>query len=317
MAMRKMAMRKTRSTALTRNDQDADLNTMDRDLQSAIVSTYVDLDKVLAEFAEAELVNLPGVTIVVDQLGRIIIKLYHNDGTYSTEFFHFSLFTKNNRYGGLHITCPYNGAKLYLPNDEVLFSCGHGSKYLFSNLFDTLIRYFNDQHHSSGEPLSRNISEFVTCSHRGNDKYREEIIELLKKIKIKFENFEPLLKYCEAKSKSERRSHPYRHGHGGSTKLVIYLVKIEKIRELNKKLRKNKTKYKNKIQKNNKQIDELKIKIKKEKAKAKEKLKKEKAKAKEKLKKEKAKAKEKIKKEKAKLKKLKVKKVHITKKIKK
>jgi len=97
---------------------------------------------------------------------------------------------------------------------------------------------------------------------------------------------------------------------GGSTKSVLYLVKIEKLRELNKKLRKNKTKNKNKIEKNNKQIDELKIKIKKEKAMAKEKLKKEKAMAKEKLKKEKAKAKEKLKKQKAK-------KVHITKKIKK
>ena len=305
-----MSRIRTRSTALTRRDQNDDLNTMDRDLQSAIVSTYVDLDKVLAEFAETNLVNLPGVRTVVDKLGRIIIKLYHNDATYSTEFFHFSLFTKNNRYGGLHITCPHNGAKLYLPNDEVLVSCGYGSKYLFSNLFDTLIRYFDEQHHSSGVPLSGNIRNFVTGSYRGNNEYRREIIDLLEQIKIKFENFEPLLNYCDAKSKSDRKHHPYRHGHGGSTKLVIYLVKIEKIRELNKKLRKNKTKYKNKIQKNNKQIDELKIKIKKEKAMAKEKLKKEKAMAKEKLKKEKAKAKEKLKKQKAK-------KVHITKKIKK
>ena len=47
---------------------------------------------------------------------------------------------------------------------------------------------------------------------------------------------------------------------GGSTKLVIYLVKIEKIKKLNKKLRKNKNKNKSKIEKNNKLIDELKIK---------------------------------------------------------
>jgi len=104
---------------------------------------------------------------------------------------------------------------------------------------------------------------------------------------------------------------------GGSTKVVLYSGKIQKLRELNKKLRKHKTKNKTKIEKNNKKIDELKIKIKKEKAKAKEKLKKQKAKAKEKLKKEKAKAKEKLKKEKEKLKKQKTKKVHITKKIKK
>lgn len=62
---------------------------------------------------------------------------------------------------------------------------------------------------------------------------------------------------------------------GGSTKVVIYLVKIEKIRELNKKLRKNKNKNKTKIEKNNKLIDELKIKLKKQKEKEKkEKLKK-------------------------------------------
>ena len=103
---------------------------------------------------------------------------------------------------------------------------------------------------------------------------------------------------------------------GGSTKVVLYSGKIQKLRELNKKLRKHKTKNKTKIEKNNKKIDELKIKIKKEKAKAKEKLKKQKAKAKEKLKKEKAKAKEKLKKEKEKLKKQKTKKVHITKKLK-
>ena len=85
---------------------------------------------------------------------------------------------------------------------------------------------------------------------------------------------------------------------GGSTKSVLYLVKIEKLRELNKKLRKNKTKNKNKIEKNNKQIDELKIKIKKEKAKEKLKKQKEKKIEKEKLKKEKKLEKEKLKKEK-------------------
>ena len=82
----------------------------------------------------------------------------------------------------------------------------------------------------------------------------------------------------------------------GSTKSVLYLAKIEKLKELNKKLRKNKTKNKNKIEKNNKEIDELKIKIKKEKEKTKQKAKEEKEKAKEekekeKLKKEKQKAK--------------------------
>ena len=92
---------------------------------------------------------------------------------------------------------------------------------------------------------------------------------------------------------SSKRKHD-----GGSTKVLLYLTKIEKLRELNKKLRKNKTKNKNKIEKNNKQIDELKIKIKKEKAKEKLKKQKEKKLEKEKLKKEKKLEKEKLKKEK-------------------
>jgi hypothetical protein len=85
---------------------------------------------------------------------------------------------------------------------------------------------------------------------------------------------------------------------GGSTKIVLYLVKIEKIRELNKKLRKNKTKNKSKIEKNNKLIDELKVKIKKQKEKEKLKKQKEKKLEKEKLKKQKEK--EKLKKQKEK-----------------
>ena len=90
---------------------------------------------------------------------------------------------------------------------------------------------------------------------------------------------------------------------GGSTKIVLYLVKIEKIRELNKKLRKNKTKNKTKIEKNNKLIDELKVKIKKQKEKEKLKKQKEKKLEKEKLKKQKEKEKLKKQKEKEKLKK--------------
>ena len=78
---------------------------------------------------------------------------------------------------------------------------------------------------------------------------------------------------------------------GGSTKIVLYLVKIEKLRELNKKLRKNKTKNKSKIEKNNKLIDELKVKIKKQKEKEKLKKQKEKKLEKQKLKKEKDKLK--------------------------
>ena len=94
-------------------------------------------------------------------------------------------------------------------------------------------------------------------------------------------------------------------GTGTSIKSVLYLVKIEKLRELNKELRKNKTKNKKKIEKNNKQIDEFKIKIKKEKEKEKLKKQKEKKIEKEKLKKQKEKKqkqkeKQKVKKEKTK-----------------
>jgi len=83
---------------------------------------------------------------------------------------------------------------------------------------------------------------------------------------------------------------------GGSIKIVVYLVKIEKIRKLNKKLRKNKSKNKNKIEKNNKLIDELKIKIKKQKEKEKIKKQKEKKIEKYKIKKQKEKLKKKAKK---------------------
>ena len=81
-------------------------------------------------------------------------------------------------------------------------------------------------------------------------------------------------------------------GRGHQKKLIVYLRKIQKIKELTKILNKNKSKNKIKIQKHNKQIKELKEKIKN----TKEKLKKQKLK-KEKLKKEKLK-KEKLKKEK-------------------
>lgn len=92
---------------------------------------------------------------------------------------------------------------------------------------------------------------------------------------------------------------------GGSTKLIIYIFKIEKLRELNKKLRKNKTKNKSKIEINNKLINELKIKIKKEKQKEKQKKKLQKEKQKKKLIKKKQNEKNKMKKEKEKKNKMK------------
>ena len=109
------------------------------------------------------------------------------------------------------------------------------------------------------------------------------------------------LQKSSRESRVMRRFAPYSSvkpisSRGGSTKIVVYLVKIEKIKELNKKLRKNKSKNRNKIEKNNKEIDTLKIKIKKEKTKEKTKLKKEKELKKEKIKKQKEKKIEKAKK---------------------
>ena len=90
------------------------------------------------------------------------------------------------------------------------------------------------------------------------------------------------------------------NGNKNYNKYLYYIEKITKIKELNKELKKNKAKNINKIQKNHKFIDELKIKIKKQKEKKKEKIKKEKIKKKEKNKKKKNKKKKNKKKKKQK-----------------
>ena len=306
------------STQFSCRDQNMDLASIgmtDYDLQTAIVTTWKQLDIDLAEFG-AYIRNIPGIQQVTDQNGRVIIKLINVSD--NTEYFHLSLFTKNDRYGGLHLTC-YPDKKLYLTNEEVLFCCGMEEKYIILNLFKTLIYYLEHQKRWDNSELSDMIKNFMFCCHKDSDSKKKDIIRLLKLLHTEYNNFTPLTRYCttlarktvnrdrdrdrdreregERERDKDERGRDRLGGSGGSTKVVLYLIKIEKLRELNKKLRKNKTKYKNKIQKNNKQIDELKIKIKKEKAKAKEKLKKEKAKKK--------------------LKKVKVKKVHISKKIKK
>tara|TARA_B000000477_G_scaffold325_1_gene314 strand:- start:15589 stop:16488 length:900 start_codon:yes stop_codon:yes gene_type:complete len=296
-------MRRNASSVTSYKDQYKDLLMFDDNNQDAIATVYDALDLNIAQFISTDLneSGIRGITASAEQSGRIIIKI-SNPHT-SVEYFHFSLFTQNNRYGGLHLTCPDNslkGKKVYIANKEVLICCGkEDSKYIIINLIDTLTYYFSKRTRQSGLPLPPYVNEFISCCLDKSSNAEEDIINLLSQLKNKFKNYKPYDCSKNYNCHPPPRFHPFRRG--GSTKLVIYLVKIEKIRELNKKLRKNKTKNKNNIEKNNKRIDELKKKIKKEKAKAKEKLKKEKAKTK----------------EKDKLKKLKVKKVHITKKTKK
>lgn len=292
-------MRRNPSSLVSSNDQFKDLLMFDDNYRDAVTTVYDGLDLDLAQFISTDLKgpgsSINGITANVDLSGRIIIKI--NNPTNGMEYFHFSLFTQNNRYGGLHLTCPdgtQKGKKIYLTNAEVLICCGKDSKYIISNLINTLTYYFKYGIRRNGGELPDFVLKFINCCLSKSAEAKKHIIDLLEKLKAKFEIYIPF-KCSKNQPNHCNTYHPYRPRHGGSTKLVIYLVKIEKLRELNKKLRKNKTKNKNKIEKNNKRIDEFK----------------------EKLKKEKAKAKEKLKKEKAKLKKLKVKKVHITKKIKK
>ena len=300
------SIRRNYSTSTASGDQFRDLLMHGQNDADAIATSYELLDRDLYEFIRDNLIrsSIPGITANIDVRGRIIIRL-NSYTTRGLEYFHFSLFTQNNRYGGLHLTCPDSGIpggrKIYVQNKEILDCCGKDRKYLITNLIETLLYYFEHGRRRNGGPLPQFVREFIACCLSKSPDAQQEIKTMLREFKYRFEDY---IELQDCSADCHRRPHPsgyHPFRRGGSTKLVIYLVKIEKIRELNKKLRKNKTKNKTKIQKNNKKIDELKNKIKKQKEKAKEKLKKEKAKAKEKLKKEKAK----------------VKKVHITKKIKK
>ena len=322
------------STSTAPVDQYNDLLMREDNEADAIATVYDRLDSELNELIQRDLRTRPiddgrcKIRPNNNQPHRIIIHLENTRFRPPREYFHFSLFTKN-RYGGLHLTCPDgspSGIKIYVENQAILDCCGKDRSYLISNLIETLLYYFKNQRRRDGSDLQPFVKRFIdSCLRKGYDTREalSDIKYLLNEFKYRFE------RHIQWACMRDCHLRP-----GGSNKLVNYSGKIQKLRELNKKLRKNKTKNKTKIQKNNKKIDELKIKIKKEKEKAKAKLKKEKAKAKlkkekakakaklkkekekakakAKLKKEKAKAKEKLKKEKAK-----VKKVHITKKIKK
>ena len=304
----------------------------DDDERLAVQMLYKDLESDLTKLKEriSDGRHRPGIEMKITP-DRIIVEFYYiptaddailryrlpGGDPMKRQIMHISFFP--NREGGLHTTIPSSGRagrpefveemRLYLSNEHILTCLGHGKKYYtLLNYLKTWAHYFDKEKPITRptELLDHDIQAFINrCLARRLYPERDEAYEPTREHKKT--QLADLLKalhgsvqeLCHIDTYSNPDLNKRRRGVGGSTKVVLYLIKIEKLRELNKKLRKNKTKNKNKIQKNNKQIDELKIKIKKEKANVKEKLKKEKAKAKEKLKK------------------LKVKKVHITKKIKK
>ena len=280
---------------------------LDSDEQLVIELHYKELDNYLAEFSYELVFNkLQGIRPNQFNLDKNFIHLLYQPGASGAsgasaappqsgpdpnEFFHLSLFI-GNRYGGLHVTCPGTKTRLYVTHEDFLSNCHmfNVSKTILTKLFNTLKRYFETENHKSGNPIKGPLKNFVDCVFdrfryiTTREEAKNQIVERLNTLISNIKGFESFLQnYC-SKLKN-----------GGSTKTVMYLVKIDKLKQKNKLLKKDKIKNKNKIEKNNKLINELKAKAKKEKAKAKAKAKKEKAKAKAKAKKEKAKAKAKAK----------------------
>ena len=200
-------IRRHTSTITSNEDQYDDLLTFDNNNQDAIATVYDALDLQMAQFISTDLNNsrISGITANVEQSGRIIIKI-SNPITHD-EFFHFSLFTKNNRYGGLHLTCPDKspkGKKIYIANIQVLISCGkEDSKYIITNLIDTLIYYFSYKTRQDGVSLPRYVSEFINCclpSARAHE--LTHLIDTLSELKTKFMKYTPYK--C---SKNDNRFH--------------------------------------------------------------------------------------------------------------
>ena len=288
-------------------DQFSRFKRLDTEEKEAVEIALEEFDKDIALFAsENEKKKIPtgnddgSVEWVVNQEGRVIVKFYYNTGE---EIFHISSFIKKGRIGGIHIAwpCPknekfhdchdkYSNARngkryIYLTLEWIMKWLGEGHKInggvdLLNTILEPLITYFETGRSVSDQSIeiSGNIAEFIkSCKnyhydlkHHGGVYPVNKIINLLKAV------HEETTQYITW---------------GGSTKTVMYLVKIDKLKQKNKLLKKDKIKNKNKIEKNNKLINELKAKAKKEKAKAKAKAKKEKAKAKAKKEKQKAKAK--------------------------
>ena len=251
-------------------------------------------------------------TVIEGEKNKNIIEIRSSSNNH--EYFHLTLL-HDDTVTGLHFTINNCGYKIYISKSDFLKHAKYGdsfnNKVLFK-LFNTLLRYFENETHLAGGYLPQFISKFINKVYEQANKggisqgeAKKDITKALEYLKEKAKNFQ-----SHTEDMSDHNFNSWRgpavninidNGqHGGSTKTVMYLVKIDKLKQKNKLLKKDKIKNKNKIEKNNKLIDQLKAKIKKEKAKAKAKAKKEKAKAK--AKKEKAKAKAKAKKEKAKAK---------------
>ena len=323
-------------------DQHSDFADLEYGEQVAVDDFLSDLDQQAAEAGEQFNRNRKrdrggeSVEWIVDQEGRIIIKFFYPNGD---EMFHISSFrridekTGDIHYGGIHITWPCPGCSgkpwyktdkkgntkgyIYLKYECILRLLGDGysqneSLKIIEVILDRLIHYFDKRtkYSKQDEAITdlRLLDFLDSCVRRGRginwtDKDgithpnwgRSEIANQLREIKSEVTSWRPWQRQVRQKIPEKIP--------GGSTKKVMYLVKIDKLKQKNKLLKKDKIKNKNKIEKNNKLIDELKAKAKKEKAKAKAKKEKAKAKAKAKKEKEKAKAKAKIKKEKAKAKK--------------
>lgn len=287
-------------------------NSLSRVNKGLVAQWYDEFDYFAAQFASEINYSMTdftrgrnkGGTVVwnVKQGRRIIITFNYPDGM---EIFHISSFTRNGQYRGLHIAWDAPGwsyatngkGYIYITHEWIFDHLGEGyrgsgSLSLLPEILNIIIGYFtyNERASQPGEAITNErVLHFLNkCKTKGG---RECSASAQKK------NTNMIISLLVQTNESIRGWEPYTPGMvpGGSTKVVVYSCKIQKLRALNKKLRKHKTKNKTKIEKNNKKIDKLKIKIKKEKAKAKEKLKK----------------------QKEKLKKQKTKKVHITKKIKK
>tara|TARA_Y100000389_G_scaffold52514_1_gene48324 strand:+ start:881 stop:1846 length:966 start_codon:yes stop_codon:yes gene_type:complete len=299
---KRMSRKRNHSSSFSDTDRNGSLYSYSKDEQTVIATQYTHLDSFLAEFSnglkeEYELTNNKRFETNEYSQGRNIIKLMSSGGR---EYFHFSLFIKEDektgirRYGGLHITCPSTTKRLYLEHDNILEKSSEGAKFcneLLKQLFKTLKTYFETEKHSNGDDLEKGIKHVIYCildQFPNRDVAKRQICESLD-ILIRKSDFKPLYDSFPILKHSK---------YGGSTKSVMYLVKIDKLKQKNKLLKKDKIKNKNKIEKNNKLIQELKAKAKKEKAKAKAKAKakKEKAKAKKEKAKVKVKAKAKAKK---------------------
>jgi len=254
-------------------DQSSDFRRLNHDLSTAIRTEYKNMDMKLDEFHEYidKTGTIDGVDFNTKEPGRIVIT-FRRQGILSRpgkELFHLSLFTKGDRFGGLHASIPDNipnrkktPRHIYLTNEHILSCCGKGDgeKYIISNFLRTLAYYFLNRQRINGSALDGNTVDFMNICDNNEIADKQIIYNLLNTLASRYERWSP----------------SGRGGKSASIKTVLYFVKIKKIKYINKNLRKNKIENKKKIEKNNKQIDELKIKIKKQKTK--EKLKKQKLK---------------------------------------